>query len=536
MSERDEADALRSGGSASSIEDAMSSIEVSRPLVLLAGGDADLRDHIQRVLSVGYRVRAVADGEEALAALSHGERADLLLTEIVMPRLDGAVRSRAVQAILALAGVPVVLLANRTSDEIDVGDADLDLVDYLMKPFSSRELLARVAVNVEMGRLRRHWRRADETARHTEERLRVALLASGTGTFRWDIATNLIEGDGALNRIFGFPPQEAKRSLDEYLPRIDPDVRQRFIDELARCEREGVDFEIEYRVIRPDGTACWVLDRGKTFRDAEGRPSYMTGTCVDITERKRAEENLQTAQSETARLARQSTLGELAASIAHEINQPLGAIRSNADALLRWLALDPPELMEVRNSARLVVADAHRASEVIKRIRALLAREVPEHAAFDINEAIEEVLLLSRSIRQKSGVALRTDFSTDLPAVLGDRVQLQLLILNLVLNGLEAMDDVSDRPRVISIRSRPDEQDDAFVLVSVADTGTGITPEIAERIYDPFFTTKATGMGMGLSVCRSIIEAHTGRLQASPAAMHGTIFEVTLPTTEGKLP
>jgi C4-dicarboxylate-specific signal transduction histidine kinase len=262
----------------------------------------------------------------------------------------------------------------------------------------------------------------------------------------------------------------------------------------------------------------------------------MTGACVDITERKLAEENLQTAQRESARVARQSALGELAASIAHEINQPLGAIRSNADALLRWLALDPPELMEVRNSARLVAADAHRASEVVKRIRTLLAREVPEHAALDINEAIEEVLLLSRSIREKSGVALRTDFSTELPAVLGDRVQLQLLILNLVLNGLEAMEDVLDRPRVISIRSRLDEQDDAFVLVSVADTGTGIIPEIAGRIYDPFFTTKATGMGMGLSVCRSIIEAHTGRLQASPGAMHGTIFEVTLPTTEGNLP
>jgi PAS domain S-box-containing protein len=505
----------------------------TRPFVLLAGVEADLRDHIQRVLSVGYQVRAVSDGDDALAALSQGERPDLLLTEVVMPRLDGVVRSRAV----ALAGVPIVLLASRTSDEFDAGDADVerDLVDYLMKPFSSRELLARVAVNVEMGRLRRHWRRADETARHTEERLRVALLASGTGTFRWDIATNMIEGDGALNRIFGFPPHEAKRSLDEYLPRIDPDVHQRFIEELARCEHDGVDFEFEYRVIRPDGAPCWVLDRGKTFRDAEGRPSYMTGACVDITERKLAEENLQTAQRESARVARQSALGELAASIAHEINQPLGAIRSNADALLRWLALDPPELMEVRNSARLVAADAHRASEVVKRIRTLLAREVPEHAALDINEAIEEVLVLSRSIREKSGVALRTDFSTDLPAVLGDRVQLQLLILNLVLNGLEAMEDVLDRPRVISIRSRLDEQDDAFVLVSVADTGTGIIPEIAGRIYDPFFTTKATGMGMGLSVCRSIIEAHTGRLQASPGAMHGTIFEVTLPTTEGNL-
>jgi PAS domain S-box-containing protein len=504
----------------------------ARPAVLVVDQDSATREDIRRVLADRYDVHAVSGGEKALAALRNGERPHLLLTEMVMPRLDGRDLLRAVRDDPMLTDLPVILLADRDSEDVDVEKVRPAGIDYLMKPFSASELLARVAVNIEAARLRGKSRRAEETARHAQERLRVALFASRTGTFRWDFATDMIQGDAALNRLFGFSPEEATRPLDEYLHRIHPDNRQQFLDELECSKREAVDFDIEYAILRPDGSLRWVYDRGRTFRDADGRPCYMTGACVDITKRKLMEEQLQAAQMENADVTRQTALGELAASIAHEINQPLGAIVSNGDALLRWMALEPPALDEARNTAKLMVGNARRASEVIKRIRSLLAKEPPQHVALGINDAIREVLLLTRAMREKDRISLHIDLCPDLPAVLGDRVQLQQVILNLVLNGIEAMKDIPDRPRVLSIGSRLQEPDHIDVLVSVADTGTGIAPEIAERIFDPFFTTKATGMGIGLSVCRSIVEAHGGRLHASSAAPRGTRFEVSLPTAD----
>jgi PAS domain S-box-containing protein len=507
-----------------------------RPAVLLAAGDPDLREDVRRALTARYELCIVADCEEALAALRQGERPDVLLTETAMPSLDGPGLLRALRADPALADLPVILLADGADDEIAVESIDPGLVDYITKPFSPRELLARVASSVETVRLRAHCRRAEETARLAQERLRVALIASRTGTYRWHFATDMVEADAALNRLFGFPASEATRSIEEFLPCVHPDNRQQFRDALELCRHDAANFELEYRILLPDGTSRWVQDRGRTFRDAAGRPRYMTGACVDITERKHAEEKLQAALAESARVTRQTAMGELAASIAHEINQPLGAIVSNGDALIRWLAADPPELAEARNTAKLIAGNAHRASEVIKRIRALLAKEAPRHDALDINDAIREVLLLTRSVRDKGNVSLRIELSPDLPAVLGDRVQLQQAILNLVSNALDAMGDVSDRPQVISIGSRRGGPDHRYVLVSVGDTGTGISPEAAGRIFDPFFTTKATGMGMGLSVCRSIVEAHEGRLRAFPATPHGTIFEIALPTAKSGPP
>jgi C4-dicarboxylate-specific signal transduction histidine kinase len=252
------------------------------------------------------------------------------------------------------------------------------------------------------------------------------------------------------------------------------------------------------------------------------------GTVMDITERKRAEEALRNAQAELARVARLTTMGELLASIAHEINQPLAAIVANADAGLRWLNRDEPDLDEARDTISSIARDGMRAGEVIRGLRALAKKSGPDLARLDINDAIQEVLALTRSERQRHGVVLHTDLFTGDRPVFGDRVQLQQVLLNLIMNGgVEAMSAVTGRTRELTVSSALTEP--GSVLVAVEDTGTGLDPAIAQRIFEPFFTTKSDGLGVGLSICRSIIEAHGGRLWVSPRALHGTALRFTVP-------
>jgi signal transduction histidine kinase len=220
-------------------------------------------------------------------------------------------------------------------------------------------------------------------------------------------------------------------------------------------------------------------------------------------------------------------MGELAASIAHEINQPLGAIVTNANACLRWLNRDKPDLDEAREAISRIARDGMRAGDVIRGLRALAKKSGPDLAALDIDDAIQEVLALTHSERQRHGVELRTDLFTGDRPVFGDRVQLQQVILNLIINGIEAMSAVVDRPRVLAVSSKPAEP--GGMLVTVEDTGPGLDPTSADRIFDPFFTTKPNGMGMGLAICRSIIEAHGGRFWVSPRQPHGTAFRFTVP-------
>ena len=244
-------------------------------------------------------------------------------------------------------------------------------------------------------------------------------------------------------------------------------------------------------------------------------------------ERTRAEEALDKAQAELAHVTRVSTLGEMTASIAHEINQPLAAVVNNASACLRWLAAPLPNLEEARHSVSLIIADGHRAAAIISRIRALVKKSPPRKDWLDINETILEVIALARSEVEGNRVALRTELSNGLPPLLGDRIQLQQVILNLVMNGIEAMSAVTDRSRDLLIRSGMHESDK--VLVEVQDSGIGLEPESLDQLFKTFFTTKAKGMGMGLAISRSIIEAHGGRLWATPNNEHGAAFQFTLP-------
>jgi PAS domain S-box-containing protein len=269
-----------------------------------------------------------------------------------------------------------------------------------------------------------------------------------------------------------------------------------------------------------------------------GQPVNVGNVCSDITERKRAEEKLRAseqrlldAQMELARITRVTTLGELTASIAHEVNQPLAGVIANAEACLRWLDRGTPDLDAVRRSVKWVIDDGCRATEVIRRVRALANKADLEKAPLDINDVVREVITLVRRELLSQKVSVRMVLAPAPPMILGDRVQLQQVIINLVMNGIEAMQAVTDRPRELVVRSRRDEKQQ--VLVSVTDCGVGIPAENADRLFNAFFTTKSSGMGMGLSICRSIMEAHGGRLWATANTPHGATFQFTLPVNGG---
>jgi PAS domain S-box-containing protein len=312
---------------------------------------------------------------------------------------------------------------------------------------------------------------------------------------------------------------------DEWTSLLHPDDAEPVLRAWTHSVATGQQHEVQYRLRRWDGAYRWVHVLGEPLRDGEGRLTRWYGLMIDIDDRKRIEEDLRATQSRLSRATQTATVGELAASIAHEINQPLAAVVANGHACLRWLTAEPPSLPKAREAAERIVRDGKEAGEVVRRIRALFRRAALEKVALDLNEVIGEVLHLLGGETTKRRVTVETELETSLPPVAADRVQLQQLVLNLLINGLDAMDEVSDRPRKLSIRSRRHCEDTA--LVEIGDSGVGLKDP--DKIFEAFFTTKENGMGMGLTICRSIVEAHDGRLWASPADGPGTVFRFTLP-------
>jgi PAS domain S-box-containing protein len=311
-----------------------------------------------------------------------------------------------------------------------------------------------------------------------------------------------------------------------------PDDIGRLNDYWLSTIAAGQPGEIEARLRRFDGKYRWFLFRASPLRDESGAVVKWYGTNTDIDDRKRAEEELRSAQLELARVMRVMTMEQLTASIAHEVSQPLSGIITNASTCLRMLDTNPPNLEGARETARRTIRDGHRASDVITRLRTLYSKKEPALEKMDLNEAVREVTALSSTEIQRNGVMLRQEFADDLPPALGDRIQLQQVILNLLRNATDAMSTIDDRPRELLVRTERDEGNQ--VRLSVKDSGVGYTPEVADKIFQAFYTTKTDGMGIGLSVSRSIIEAHQGRLWATPNDGPGCTFSFTIPcTSEG---
>jgi PAS domain S-box-containing protein len=369
-------------------------------------------------------------------------------------------------------------------------------------------------------------KRAEEDLRRSEASLAQAQQISRTGSWRWNVSTGEVSPSAELLHIFGFDPMATQPSYTTFMERIHPDDRPAFEQVLDQAVRDRSRFQHEYRIALPNGSVKYLQIFGQPD-STECSDLEFVGTVMDITERRRAEEALRNAQAELVRVARLTTMGELLASIAHEINQPLAAVASSGGACLRWLNRDQPDLASARDAASRVVRDAHRAGDVIRSLRSLTQKSGPQLTRLDIRDAIKEVLALTRGELQQHGVVLHTDLTAGEQPVLGDRVQLQQVLLNLIMNGIQAMADVTDDRRELTVsvdRAEPDR-----VQVAVEDTGPGLDPAIAPRIFEPFFTTKSDGLGMGLSICRSIVEAHGGQLWASPRAPHGTAFHFTIP-------
>jgi PAS domain S-box-containing protein len=369
-------------------------------------------------------------------------------------------------------------------------------------------------------------KRTENALRQSEAYLAQAQRLSLTGTFGWRVATGENTWSTETFRIFGYD-EAPSATVDMVLARTHPEDRAAVRKAIDRASIDQNDYDDAYRLMMPDGSVKHVRAVARATRDASGGIEFV-GAVTDVTATKQAEEKLQNAQAELAHVTRVTMLGELTASIAHEVNQPLAAVIANAEACLRWLDRETPDLAAARRSAEWVINDGIRASEVIRRARALAKKTDIEKEPIDVNNVVREVIALVQRELSSHRVSVRTELEPALPKILGDRVQLQQVLINLVMNGIEAMQQVTGRPRELVIRSRQDET--SRVLLSVTDRGAGISAENASRLFSAFFTTKSGGLGMGLSICRSIVEAHGGRLSASGNEGPGATFQFVLPS------
>jgi PAS domain S-box-containing protein len=370
-------------------------------------------------------------------------------------------------------------------------------------------------------------KRAEADLQASQAYLAEAQRLSHTGSWVWEIV-----GRDALHlseewyRIYGFDPGDGVPDWEKRLQRVHPEDRARWQGTLDQAIDKQSEYEVEFRILLPDGTVKHIHSVGHPVLNASGDLVQFLGSSTDITERKQAEEALRQMQSDLTHVSRVSTMGELTASLAHEINQPIAAAVTDASTCLRWLTRDHPDVEEAREAALRMVKDASRAAEIISRIRVLFKKGTPQRELVDINQIIREMATLMRGEATRHSISVRTELAADLPQLIGDRVQLQQVLMNLMINGLDAMKD-GEGTRELAIKSQ--RADDDHLQVSVSDKGVGLPHQNADQIFNAFFTTKIHGTGMGLRISRTIVESHGGRLWASDNSPRGAIFYFILP-------
>jgi PAS domain S-box-containing protein len=371
-------------------------------------------------------------------------------------------------------------------------------------------------------------KRTEETLRQSEAYLAEAQRLSHTGSWAWNVGTKRIFWSIEAFKIFGFDPNTTTPTPESFLERVHPDDRAS-IEQVETELYKGNDAEYNYRIILPDRSIKHISSVARPISNDSGQVIEFVGTVMDVTEHKRAEEErerLRQVQADLAHLSRVTTMGELTAALAHEVNQPIAATVTDAKTCLRWLARDQPDLEEARAAASRIVKDAIRATEIIKRTRLLFTKGLPQRELVDANEIIREMVVLLRGEATAYFISVRTELAEDLPQVMGDRMQLQQVLMNLIMNSIDAMKDV-DGTRELTINSQRGENEQ--LVVSVSDTGVGLPPQQADQIFNAFFTTKPHGTGMGLRISRSIVESHGGRLWTADNSPRGASFYFTLP-------
>ncbi|HEX8893720.1 MAG TPA: ATP-binding protein, partial [Terriglobales bacterium] len=358
--------------------------------------------------------------------------------------------------------------------------------------------------------------------------LTAAQKLTHTGSWAWRLPDrNAVEISAEWYRIYGFDPADGPPTWEEFRERVHPEDRLKWKGAVERAILEKADYGQEFRILLPNGKVRWIRTVGHPVLSNTGDLEGFVGGSTDITERKSGEqerEKLRQLEADLAHINRVSTLGEMAASLAHEIKQPIAAAITSANSCIKWLAHEPPNLDRARAAATKVDKYGNRAAEIIDRIRSLYKKSPPQRELVDVNGIIHEMLTLLEGEATRSSITMRTDLSAELPKIMVDRVQLQQVFMNLLLNGIEAMEDSGGE---LTVKS---ERQDGQLQFSVSDTGVGLPAEKMDQIFSAFFTTKPQGSGMGLAISRSIVESHGGRLWASANDGRGATFHFTLPT------
>lgn len=486
------------------------------------------RDLAQQLTRMGHVVVGTTSrGEDALSR-TLDTRADLVLMDI---RLEGAVDGiTAAQQIRDRCRIPVVFLTAYADDETTRRAGEAEPLGYLLKPFQEPQLLA----TIEMALYKNA---ADRRLRASEQRYETTLSSIGDGVISTDAAALVTFMNPIAERLTGWPQAEAiGRPLAEVFRIFDGRTGARLEAPATRALRDGAIVDLPpHTILRArDGRDIPIDDSSAPILAEDGQPAGTVLVFADRTGQRDAEVALRRAEAELARASRLTLLGEFAASIAHEVNQPLMAIVTNAESCLRWLGQDQPDIRRANDAAQRVVRNGHRAAEVIASLRALASNTSPRMLPLDLPAAIEDALVLLRAELERRAILLQTRFPEALPLVTGDRVQLQQVVANLVMNAIEAIGDAEPdaEARTILIELGLIElgsEAAGEVVVAVAGSGAGVDPGIAGRMFEPLVTTKPDGMGLGLSISRNIVEAHRGRIWSVARQPRGTIIRFTLP-------
>ena len=493
--------------------------------ILLLEDDAHDAELIQELLETDdfvCEITRVQTRTDFVTSLENAE-IDLILADYKLPSFDGL--SALELARDARADLPFIFVSGSLGEEVAIEAVKIGATDYVVKSRLSR-LVPSVQRALREAQERAERKKAEEAFRRSEMYLAEAQRLSLTGSFGWNPTSGKIYWSDETYRIFGCEPT-IKPTVQLVLERTHPDDRMRLRQIIDRASSERSDFDAEHRLLMADGSVKHVRAVAHPSTSEDPENFEFVGAVMDITERKRAEEErerLRQLEVDLAHSNRVSVMGELAASLAHEIKQPIAAAALNGDACVNWLGRDAPDVTKASAAASAMVANVTRAGGIIDRVSSLYRRGTPERGSVDLNEIVREMGVLLGDMANRNAVSIRTDLDPELPPTTADRVQLQQVLMNLMLNGIEAMQDTGGELTVASKRT-----EDGQLLMSVSDTGIGLSINQAERVFEPFFTTKSRGTGMGLSISRRIIASHGGHLWASPNTGRGATFQFTLP-------
>ncbi len=478
------------------------------------------RDIQQQLRRIGHQVLGVAVRGDEAVSIAVQTRPDLVLMDIRMEGdIDGV---EAANRIRAQCQSPVVFLTAYSDDETVRRASHAEPFGYLLKPFEDSQL--RTVIEVAL-----YKHAVEQKLRDSERRYATTLSSIGDAVIATDRKAGVTFLNPVAQSLTGWSQEEAfGRPVSEIFRIVNEETHEQVEDPAAKALRLGATVELANHtvLIARNGREIPIDNSGAPIIDDRGETTGAVLVFRDMTRRYRLDEELREAQLALARVGRLTAMGELTASIAHEVNQPLAAIVAHAATCLQWLSNDPLDIEQARQAAQRIVQDGHHAGAVIASIRALARKAPLAMCELDLSSAILEMLRLLRVQMRRDGIAAETNLAPDARHALGDRVQIQQVILNLIMNGMEAIRVKERPPKTLRIGTQREQS--GFILVTVADTGVGLTPMSRERIFDAFFTTKADGIGLGLSICRSIAEAHGGRLWVSENSPEGCLFNFTL--------